>query len=163
MSHQMTKAFSLVSVLFIMLLISTLFIAIFNLSGKIIQETSTQYRQQQAILLAHSYKSYAIMAVMSNNRRKTKHCISDISAIVGGEKSNSYPYYIQVHMSFIGEEKEIKHCFKSRQLAFVSHPTLHVLIDVYVRYKDITHPLYNKNKPSTTPWINYHTRSIEKI
>jgi len=162
---RLTAAFSLVTVMFIILLMATLFIAIVNLSGKTLHETSSQYHHEQASLLARSYTEYAIMTIMSNNRKKTKHCISNISAVVGGKKAlkQGNAYYVYVYISFIGQNQEIDTCFKSRQLANIPQNALHTLIDVYVRYKDITHPQYDESKSSTTLWINYHKRTLQKI
>jgi peptidyl-tRNA hydrolase len=52
---QHRKAFSMITAIFVILMMATVGGFIMNLSGKMVQETASQYRKEQAILYAKSY------------------------------------------------------------------------------------------------------------
>ena len=157
------QAFSLVTAIFIILLMSTVAGFVMNLSGKVIKETTTQYQREQAILYAKSYTEFAIMSVMSNDRQGTTTCINDITAtnIVPLGTTNigiTQGYDVRTHIAFIGPNAEISPCFDNRELGNPSSNDLNIIVDVYVDYIDITHP-----NPANALRITYHRRTLQKI
>ncbi len=169
MMYRQRKAFSLITAIFVMLLMASVGAFVMSISGKIVQETTAQYQKVQAVLLAKSYTELAIMAVMSNDRKSTVECINDITGVIGaaGASTNGEGYKVETYISFIGPDADISPCDNSRELGNpkVSTPPdpddpddLNIIVDVYVRYKDINHPT-----PSTSPWMSYHRRTLQKI
>ena len=91
MIHNQRKAFSMLTAIFIIVLMSTVGILVMNLAGKTVDETRAQYQREQSALLAKSYTEYAILAVMSNDRNNTD-CIEDIDGLIGANVSNGQGY-----------------------------------------------------------------------
>jgi len=157
------KAFSLITAIFVIVIMATVGAFIFSISGKIVKETTDQYQKEQAVLLAKSYTEYAIMAVMSNDRNTTGVCVDTINAVVGpaGSSTNGEGYNVRTRIGFIGKADQIAVCDNTREFgspAPTSDDELNIIVDVYVEYKDITQP-----DPSVSPWITYHRRTLQKI
>ena len=159
------KAFSLITAIFLILLMSSVATFVMNLSGKIVQETTSQYQKEQAVLYAKSYTELAIMTVMSNDRNGTGVCISDIEAVkvipVGADSAIAQGYNVETRIAFIGSNTDIQSCFDIRELdnpVTAASDDLNIIVDVYVRYKDISHPT-----PASAPFITYHRRTLQKI
>ena len=150
----MKKAFSLITAIFLIVLMSAVAAFITNLSSKMTQETTTQYQREQASLLTKSYTEYAIMAVTANEH-KTANCLNDINGTWNG-------YDINVNISYIGNRDNFpltSSC--SRILANDVNNTdspLNIIVDVFVKYKNPDHPL-----ATSAPDITYHRRSLQKI
>lgn len=151
------KAFSLITAIFVIVLMATVAILVMNLSGKMVKETTAQYQREQAALLAKSYTEYAIMAVTANDRN-TSNCLTDIDGSVGTAPANGNGYRIRARIAFIGHNSEVGSCPSTRVFSSgvntVKSP-LNIIVDVYVEYKD----------PDNTgsPWVTYHKRTLQKI
>ena len=165
MMYKQRKAFSMITALFVIILMASVAGFVMNLSGKIVQESTAEYQKEQAVLFAKSYTELAIMAVMSNDRNTTNVCVSDIEAInvipIGASVSNAQGYNVETRIAFIGPNSDIDSCADTRELGnpvTASSDELNIIVDVYVRYKDINHPT-----PSSAPWITYHRRTLQKI
>jgi len=163
MISKQRDAFSLITAIFLILLMASVAAFVMNLSGKMVQETTSQYQKEQAVLLAKSYTELAIMSVMSNDRTTT--CISNINAtdIVpqGATAGVAQGYNVRTRIAFIGPATDISSCDNTRELGnpvTVSSDNLNIIVDVYVEYKDINHP-----NPSVAPFITYHRRTLQKI
>jgi len=166
MIHRQRKAFSLLTAIFIIVIMTTVAAFVMNLSGKVAQETTAQYQKEQAVLLAKSYTELAIMTVMSNDRNGTGVCVQDIEAnnvipvgavTTPGDDDNPQSYDIETRIAFIGPNTDISVCDNTRELGnpvTAASDELNIIVDVYVRYKDITYP-------SST--ISYHRRTLQKI
>ncbi len=163
MMYRQREAFSLITAIFLIVLMASVAGFIMNLSGKIVQETISQYQKEQAVLLAKSYTELAIMAVMSNDRKGTSKCVSDIEAVdiipVGADSTIAQGYNVRTRIGFIGLATDIGSCFDVRELGYPPlSDNLNIIVDVYVEYKDINHP-----NPSVAPFITYHRRTLQKI
>lgn len=163
MMHRQRKAFSIITAIFLILLMASVAAFVMSLSGKIVQETTSQYQKEQAVLLAKSYTELAIMAVMSNDRAIT--CISDITANdiipIGASTGTALAYNVRTRIAFIGPVADIGSCDDTRELGYpvtASSDNLNIIVDTYVEYKDINHPT-----PASAPWITYHRRTLQKI
>jgi len=158
-----TKAFSMLSAIVIIIMISILSIYIMGLAGKTIKVSTDQYRHEQAILYAKSYTEYAILAVSADTRDTKSPCLRDINAnIDGGIHTQNYPktgYRVSIHISYISDAIELANCtgIGVRILSdTITHHTtsLNIIIDAYIKYRDLN----DMHKVLT-----YHRRSLQKI
>lgn len=174
----MRKAFSLITAIFIIVLMSTLALFILNLSAKVTKETTAQYYQEQAALLARSYTELAVMAVINHDRNSTNNCVENINGEVNGIKPGETPtgsvtdgsgYDVETRIYYLGNTLP---CSSSRELtdsAAHSGTTITtnygdvtgaadalaaIIVDVYVRYRD---------PGNLSNWVTFHRRSLQKI
>ncbi len=149
----MRKAFSMITAIFVILLMASVGTFILNLSGKMVKGTTTQFQREQAMLLAKSYTEYAIMAVTANEHNSS-HCLNNITGTYS-------VYNIDVNISYIGNDVNLgsgSNC--GRILASdvnTSKSPLNIIVDVFVSYDELDHPA------ATPPKITYHQRSLQKI
>jgi hypothetical protein len=153
----MREAFSLVTAVFVMILMASVSIFVLNLSGKIIKTTTAQYQYEQALLYSKSYTEYAILAVTGNDRSIA--CLSDINGIIGSPTDGN-GYRIRTRIAYIvnGTEVDTSKCSSTRLLTTsvqTKKTPLTLIIDAYVDYKD----------PDNTngPWFTVHRRTVQKI
>ncbi len=148
--QQQRKAFSMITAIFIIVLMATVAVFILSLSGKMVKETTTQYQREQAMLLAKSYTEYAIMAVTANDQNTT--CLNRIDGNYGD-------YSITVDISYIGRLNILNGCSSSilniGNNIITPESPLNIIVDVFVRYPDYDHPDDLR--------MTYHRRSLQKI
>lgn len=165
-SIKQQKAFSMITAIFVILLLSTVAAFILNLSGKTVQETTTQYRKEQAILYAKSYTEFAIMAASSRD------CIKSISADVSGTQSQvkaGNGYHVNVYVQYIGNDLTTAGVANCNTLGtainYANSKGGIILIDTYVRYRDPDHPdaVAGVAFDNTHPGIVYHRRTIQRL
>ena len=173
----MRKAFSLITAIFVIVIMASVAAYILNLSGKITQETGAQYRQEQAALLARSYTELAIMAVINHDRNSTNTCIEDIDGAINGlipngpvtgSSTGGSGYDVMTRIYYIGNDLS---CSNTRELTdnasnsatrittnynnnLRSDALAGIIVDVYVRYK---------NPDAPTHWITFYRRTLQKI
>ena len=147
----------------IIVLMATVSVLVFNLSGKMVKGTTTQFHREQAMLLAKSYTEYAIMAITANERNST-HCLTTIEGTNIIRPVNQSGYQVEVDISYIGNNTELGLCAGTTNIfsSGVTTPEtpLSAVIDVYVRYKDVEH---HEALMADRPWITYHRRTLQKI
>jgi len=155
---QLRNAFSMVTAIFIIVIMATVAAFVMNLGGKIVKSTTIQYKHEQADLYAKSYTEYAVLAITGNNRA-AGNCLQRIQGNVG-TPANGQGYRIRTYISYIGPTAVIGTCPATRRLSTavttVKTP-LTVIIDVYVDYKD------PDNTGAGTPWLTVHRRTVQKI
>ena len=160
------KAFSMITAIFVILLLATVAAFILNLAGKVVQETTTQYRKEQAILYAKSYTEFAIMAGSSQN------CIKSISADVGGTQTQvkqGRGYHVNTYIQYIGNDLTTAGVANCNTLGTaILYPTSKggiILIDTYVRYRDPEHQdaIDGVTFDNTHPGFVYHRRTIQRL
>ena len=159
------KAFSMITAIIVIVLMSTVALLIMNMSGKLIKETTAQYQSEQAILLANSYTEYAIMAVTANDR-SPGNCLRTINgtmgdAVVGGNPNNGYN--IRLNIAYIGTNAVIGNCLLVQRLGIHANADLPltIIVDAYVDYNDLDNQ--NAVPPAVPPVITYHRRTVQKI
>ena len=162
MMHTQRKAFSMLTAIFVIVLMATVAMLVTSLTGKIVKETTAQYQKEQAVLLSKSYTEYAIMSVMSNDRNATD-CIENIDGRIGADVNNGQGYLVNTRIAYIADSNaRVGTCAATRILddsgITTTESALSVIIDVYVRYRDPDHPTL-----STAPWVTYHRRTLQKI
>ena len=158
----MRKAFSLLTAIFIIVLMATVAAFILNLSGKMVKGTTVQFQKEQAVLLAKSYTEYAIMAVTANEHNTT-NCLNTITGIYGDDGNGNPLYSITVDISYIGNTDPDTgvaslqgQCDRELSVSTQNKKSpLNIIVDVFVRYPDLGHPdgLHK----------TYHRRSLQKI
>ena len=143
-------AFSLITAIVVIILMSTVAMLIMSVSGKTVKETTAQYQREQAIILANSYTEYAVLAVTANDRTTT-NCLSTIEGTYGG-------YNARIHIAYIGDAATIGSCAATRQLSTsvtTSVTPLTIIVDAYIDYEDLDNPDGQD--------MTYHKRTIQKI
>lgn len=153
----MRKAFSMVTAIFVILILATISVLVLNTAGQITQNTTLQYRQEQAALLAKSYTEFAIMSVLNHDKAAIGTCVETINSgnILGGAN-----YSARVAIYYIGNNlpctpNNILNANPITQNITVGAAySPDVIIDVFVSYTDPLNPAEN---------ITYHRRSLQKI
>ena len=176
----MRKAFSLITAIFVIVLMATVAVFVLNLAGQITKESTDQYRQEQAALLARSYTELAVMAVINHDRNQTiPTCIEDIDGVINGllpngpvtgSSTDGSGYDVKTRIYYLGNGLP---CSQTRKLNnstnAINSPTLLVsnynqtlasdaiagiIVDVFVSYL---------NPDAPDHWITYHRRTLQKI
>ena len=151
---QLRNAFSMITAIFIIVIMATVAAFVMNLSGKIVKSTTTQYQHEQAELYAKSYTEYAILAVTGNNR--AANCLQNINATIGTPATGN-GYRIRTHIAYIATiPAVVGTCPTLNTTAIATSKTpLTIIIDAYVDYKE----------PDNTagPWLTVHRRTVQKI
>jgi len=153
--HTMRKAFSMITAIFVIVIMATIAAFIMNLSGKTVKTTSAQYRESQAELYAKSYTEYSVLAIQGHDR--TANCVEQINGQIGGTLNNG-GYRVSAYIAYISSAGVIGSCSNIRQLSTTVTTTstpLTALIDVYVTYKDMDNP--------SAPVFTVHRRTVQKI
>jgi hypothetical protein len=155
------KAFSLLTAIVIIVLMATVAVLVFNLSGKMVKSTTTQFHKEQAVLLAKSYTEYAVMAITANDRNDTGNCLDTITGNNIIRNVNQNGYRARVIISYIGSNAAVPTGTCSSIFSNVvttPETPLTAVIDVYIDYRDIDH-----QAGVNAPWITYHKRTLQKI
>ena len=166
-NHHMKPAFSMITAIIMIVLMSTVAIFVMNIAGKVTKETTSQYQKEQAILYAKSYTEYAIMAA------GTRDCINQITAFIGNSVANVNQgdgYDVQVDIQYIGNELTAVPSCNTLGLAITEATSRGsiILIDVYIKYRDrdtVNAFLEGGGAVTATnlPWITYHRRTLQRL
>ena len=158
--YSMRKAFSMITAIFLIVLMATVAAFVMNLSGKMVKETTTQYKKEQAILFAKSYTEFAIMAATAQN------CIQNIQADIGAAPLVGDGYHIEVQAQYIGNDLAALPNCNTVGNAIVNAPSRGaiLLLDTYVHYRDPADP----NALAGVNWANnrglvYHRRTLQRL
>jgi len=181
----MRKAFSMITAVFVIVIMATVAILVMSTSGKIVKETTIQYRKEQAMLLARSYTELAVLAVTNYDRSTSSNCVENINGVVnalipgaspatGVSSTNGGGYDVQTRIYYLGNNLP---CSNSRKLnnsidtsrsntiiatdynnTGSSDAIAGIIVDVYIRYKDP-----DAYDPANSPWITYYRRTLQKI
>ena len=169
-------AFSMMTAIFVILLMAGVTAMVFNLTGKTIKETTAQYQREQSILLSRSYTELAIMAVSARDVT-TNNCLQDISGAVGTSANinQGQGYKIQTNIYYIGDGYNNTNCASTPTRVLNGsattdvNSTLNIIVDTYVKYRDIDLVDLYMNTNGTAPgaddlpWMTYHKRTLQKI
>ncbi|NOR56704.1 MAG: type II secretion system protein [Sulfurovum sp.] len=160
------KAFSMLTAIFVIVIMAGIGALVMSLSGKMVKETTTQFQREQAMLLAKSYTEYAIMAVMSNDRNGTNSCLETINSDNVIRSENNGGFEVRVQIAYISNGSgELTSCSGTRIFSDASttaESPLNIIVDVYVKYKDFDHHAYDGDFDDV-PYITYHKRTLQKI
>ncbi len=154
-------AFSMIMAIFVIVLISTIGAFIMNLSGKMVQETTSQYRKEQAILYAKSYTEFAIMAATS------EPCVNKITASLDGtqdEVKEGIGYFVDVRINYLGSNSTCPNQIGTASISTLDAISNVIIIDTYVRYRDpASIAAKNGSAWSVDPGITYYRRTLQRL
>lgn len=153
---KLRSGFSIITAIFVMVLMATVAMFVLNLSGKIVKTTTAQYQREQAMLLAKSYTEYAVMAVMANDRNGTGNCLETITGDIGNNPAIGDGYQARVEIHYIGNNQQVASCGTILSNAVITPKSpLTIVVDTYIEYKD----------PDNTAadWLRFHRRTLQKI
>jgi len=158
------KAFSMITAIFVIVIMASITSLIMNITGKTIKATTQQYQKEQAQLLARSYTELAILYVIHYDR--TVDCLESITDHFGATGDNGYD--VRINIKYIGNATLLPNCSKSididgdlgstatwsdTDVGFNS--TISLIIDTYITYKDFDDP---SNRD-----ITFHRRTLQKL
>lgn len=155
---QSKKAFSMVTAIFVIVIMATVTSLIMNVSGKTLKETTQQYQKEQAALLARSYTEQALLYAIHYNR--AVDCINEITATFGPVANQ---YQIQTIIQYASNATQTP--VACNTLAGLPWPdngdsgfnsTVSLIVDVYVRYRDF-------DDPTAARLITFHRRTLQKL
>ena len=169
------KAFSMVTAIFVIVIMATLSSSIMSLTGKTVKATTHQYQKEQAQLLARSYTELAILYVIHYDRTTTGDCLETITDHFGATGNNGYD--IHMNISYLGNDRLLDGCSKtilsngtvgqasnaSNTATWIDNgstngginSSISLIIDTYVTYKDFDDPS-DRN-------ITFHRRTLQRI
>jgi len=168
----------MVTAIFVIVMMSTLTLLIQNLTSKGIHNTTSQYRKEQAILLARSYTELAILYASSYDR--TIDCLNTINGQFGPTIING-GYNIVMELRYIGKDTQfntnaVPSCYDSATAQPLNARTtllerlnggdtfdesISIIIDTYVIYKDFDDPSAPVADGDRN--ITVHRRTLQKI
>jgi hypothetical protein len=157
----MSKAFSLLTTLFIMLLVSMLMLLLSNISTTLFTQLTDSYKKEQASLLAISYSDFALWQIRQDGFQNNR-CIERITLI----PTHQQDYQIDIRLHYIGLDENIS-CPTASYQPHGYHLEPSVSIETTVSYllASTLDTLAQKNKPITTqtPRIKFYLRSLKKL
>lgn len=168
----MRKAFSMITAIFVLLILATVSMLVLNLSATTSNSTTTQYRHEQAALYAKSYTELAIMSVLDYNRTLNNKCVETIIGNIPNLASynNGSGYRVTTNISYIGNgsvANTLPPCVNVLNTDDIASVPLGntpaIIVDVYVRYKDPEHVAASTAAAAIAPDITYHRRTLQKI
>jgi len=153
------KAFSMITAIFVIVVMATVTSLIMNVTGKTVKETTQQYQKEQAALLARSYTEQAMLYALHYDRVANGDCINTINATFGDGVS-SQVYTIQTNLQYVSNTTQLPgSCNVLNYLPNTGgagfNATVSVIIDVYVTYTNLDDAL---NRP-----ITFHRRTLQKL
>ena len=167
------KAFSMITAIFVIVIMATVTALIMNVTGKTVKATTQQYQKEQAGLLARSYTELAILYATHYDRRDTADggngdCLKSITDHFG-DVSNGYD--IKINIKYIGNDTLLANCsnnieadgnftLATKNATWTNnidgfYKTISLIIDTYITYKDFDDPS-NRN-------ITFHRRTLQKL
>lgn len=155
--NKMRKAFSMITAIFVILILSTIAMLTLSMIASTAQSTTMQYRKEQAQLYAKSYTELAIMSITEYDRVANNGCVNIVNGDIGDYGSGA-GYRVDTTISYIGGTGVPVACNKPANpdvASFAANNTVAAaIIDVYVSYLDTA--------TSPNP-IVYHRRTLQKI
>ncbi|MCF6201544.1 MAG: type II secretion system protein [Hydrogenimonas sp.] len=138
----MRRGFTLLSAIFLMVLVAVLMMLTFSLSTQTTKQTADLYLQEQAQLLAKSSTEFALLAISGHDNRI--NCINSMTL-------NYNRFKISMNMRYIGAGMPAG-CNTISNTITTPESNGTVLIDTIVSYTD----------PDTNETVRYHRRTIQK-
>ena len=161
----MRKAFSMITAIFVILIMASVAILILNISSKTVKSTTIQFKQEQAALYAKSYTELAILYATANDAETGTTCAENINGVIGSNANTGDGYRVQTRIAYIGHNLTNPPCSTSRILysgPLATPAELHMIIDVYVQYRD-PDVIAAFGTEVGVPWITYHRRTLQKL
>jgi len=150
------KAFSMITAIFVIVLMAFITSMIMNVTGKTVKATTLQYQKEQATLLARSYTELAIMYALYYDRNNTGDCLETITDHFGAASPDGYDVEMQLH--YVGNTTLLNGCTRTLDTLTGTtsfDKTISLMVDTYVMYKDYDDPS-DRN-------ITYHRKTLQKL
>jgi len=160
------RAFSMVTAIFVIVIMATVTALIMNVTGKTVKATTQQYQKEQAALLARSYTELAILYVMHYDR--SLNCLEQINDHFGDTTNG---YNIRINIKYLGNDTQLANCRNNIESNGVFdltntnatwtnnsngfYKTISLIVDTYITYKDFDDP---SNRD-----ITFHRRTLQKL
>ncbi|WP_201353902.1 type IV pilus modification PilV family protein [Hydrogenimonas urashimensis] len=141
----MRRGFTLLSAIFLMVLVATLMVLAYSLSAQTKKQTGDIYMQEQAQLLARSATEFALLAVSGHDN--TADCIDQINLRY---PQGSPVYDINMTLYYIGNGLPCSHILANGIATAESNGT--ILIDTSVSY----------TIPDSNEKVRFFRRTIQK-
>jgi type II secretory pathway component PulK len=141
----MRKAFSMVTAIFVILILATISMLMLNMAATTTNSTVEQYRHEQAALYAKSFTELAILKATQDDR--TDGCITSSNGSVGNFADGS-GYEANATITWVLND--------TTQACTVVGNTSNIIVDTTVQYRN---PIDPANAPITT----YFKRTLQKI
>ena len=141
----MRKAFSLVTAIFLLVLMSTLMAIMLSLSSQTLKQTGDIYLQEQAKLLARSATEYALLAISAHERNSTNKCVENINMHYPNP-----PFDVNVSIYYIGKNLPCDNSNILDNNISTKESNVTVIVDTFVTSLDSLED------------IRYHKRTIQK-
>jgi len=152
MVQKSKKAFSMVTAIFVIIIMASITSLIMNVTGKTIKATTQQYQDEQARLLARSYTELGIMYALYYDRNASGNCLETIN-----DTFKNYTILVELH--YIGNSTTLTGCTRTlgtwTENSTGFEKSLSLMIDTYITYSD---PDDGLNRP-----ITYHRRTLQKL
>ena len=170
---QTKKAFSMITAIFVIVIMATVSSLIMNVTGKTIKSTTQQYQKEQAAILARSYTELAIFRVLDHNRSALPlSCLTTFNDQFGNVNSQ---YNILVNIKYIGNDSLLDGCTQTilangtvgtasnvldtatwtNNIGGIDN-SISLVIDTYISYKDFDDINTDRN-------ITFHRRTLQKL
>jgi len=158
-------AFSMITAIFVIMIMATVSIFVLDIAGKAVQETTAQYRKEQAILYAKSYTEFAVMAASSQD------CIRHITADINGKDTTSTGsvrkgkgYRVEIDIYYIGNDNGCNSNYFGGTVTTDASKGASIIIDTFVRYRNPDHPNSKSDVTwATNPGYTYHRRTLQRL
>lgn len=145
---KMRSAFSMITAIFVILLLATLSVLMLNMSATTANNTIVQYRTEQAALYAKSFTELAILRATQMAARPATCIQTDTDYAPSlAAYNNGSGYEVGTTMTFVQT---------NTALGCTIPNTSNMIVDVSVRYKN---PIDPANAPITT----YFRRTLQKL
>jgi type II secretory pathway pseudopilin PulG len=161
------KAFSMVTAIFVIFVMASVSALIMNVTGKTIKATTQQYQKEQAQLLARSYTELAILYVLHYDRATGGgSCLETISDHFGPTTTEGYD--VRMEIQYIGNTTLLPAGCGTRITPWVNTAlgfdnTVSMIIDTYIRYRAIDHPLNQNAGTADDVFKTFHRRTLQKL
>jgi type II secretory pathway pseudopilin PulG len=158
------KAFSMVTAIFVIVIMASISAMIMNITGKTVKATTLQYQKEQAALLSRSYTELGILYALHYDRDTHNNCIETIIDHFGPAYPNGYDVEIDFH--YIGNSTLLGGCTKTlspiagTEGTWIGNnpgfeTTVSIMVDTYIRYRDFD----DTNEKN----ITMHRRTLQKL
>jgi len=158
------KAFSMVTAIFVLIIMATVSSLIMNVTSKTVKATTLQYQKEQAQLLARSYTELAMLNLIYTDRNM--NCITVLpqpgQAPIHFGAAGDDGYDITINVHYIGNNTLIPAACGAARITpgWINNnngfpKTVSVVIDTYITYRDFDDPEHRD--------ITFHKRTIQKL
>jgi len=171
-NSQHKKAFSMITAIFVIVIMASVSALIMNITGKTVKATTQQYQKEQAALLARSYTELAILYALHYDRTTNTNCLERITDHFGNA---THGYDILINIKYLGNDTLLDGCTQTiladgsvgtasdatdtatwtDNLGNGIDNTISLVVDTYITYKDFDDP---ENRD-----ITFHRRTLQKL